>query len=111
MWIYLTREFWNMRMEYIDVLEKRGPYREGHLGLAKKLIAEGKCLSGGPTSDIGAEVPSGAIFVFTDLESAQLFAKDDPYVDAGIVTKHEITEWNVEVLIDRNDKGCFGVCL
>lgn len=84
-------------MEYIDVLEKRGPYREGHLGLAKKLIAEGKCLSGGPTSDIGAEVPSGAIFVFTDLESAQLFAKDDPYVDAGIVTKHEITEWNIVV--------------
>ena len=54
------------------MLEKRGPYREGHLGVAKKLIAEGKCLSGGPTGDVGMEVPSGALFVFTDLESAEV---------------------------------------
>lgn len=67
------------------------------MGLANKLKEEGKCLSGGPTSEVGAEVPTGAIFVFSDLESAQYFAKEDPYIDGGIVTKSEITEWNVVV--------------
>ena len=87
-----------LKYEYIpDVLEKRGPYREGHLNLAKKLIGEDKCLSGGPTGEPNMEVPTGALFVFTDLESAELFVKEDPYVSAGIVTGHTIEEWNVVV--------------
>ena len=46
--------------EYVpDVLEKRGPYREGHLGLAKDMIAEGSCVSGGPSLVPGESVPSG----------------------------------------------------
>jgi uncharacterized protein YciI len=85
-----------LKYEYIpEVLEKRGPYREGHLNLAKKMIAEDKCLSGGPSGEPGAEVPSGALFVFTDLESAQSYADNDPYVANGIVTKYSIEEWNV----------------
>ncbi|CAB9506070.1 YCII-related domain [Seminavis robusta] len=87
-----------LHYDYIpDVLEKRGPYREGHLDLAKKLIAEGTCLSGGPTGEPGMEVPSGALFIFTDLEAAQLFVKEDPYTQNGIVTGHSIKEWNVVV--------------
>jgi len=87
-----------LHYDYIpDVLEKRGPYREGHLALAKKLIAEDKCLSGGPTGEPNMEVPTGALFVFTDLESAELFVKEDPYVEGGIVTGHTIEEWNVVV--------------
>ena len=42
-----------------DVLERRGPYREGHLGLAKGMIGEGTCVSGGPTSNPGEGVPKG----------------------------------------------------
>jgi len=84
-----------LRYEYIaDVLEKRGPYRDGHLGLAKKFVEEGKCLSGGPTGDVGMEVPSGALFVFTDEESAKAYVDSDPYVSNGIVTGHTIEEWN-----------------
>lgn len=84
--------------DYIpDVLEKRGPYREGHLGLAKELLAEGKCLGGGPKGEPGMEVPTGALFVFTDEESAKLFVEKDPYVSAGIVTGHSIEEWNVVI--------------
>ena len=87
-----------LKYEYIpEVLEKRGPYREGHLNLAKKMIAEDKCLSGGPSGEPGVEVPSGALFVFTDLESAQEYASNDPYVANGIVTKYTIEEWNVVV--------------
>jgi uncharacterized protein YciI len=85
-----------LKYDYIpDVLEKRGPYREGHLGLAKKLIGEGKCLSGGPTGVVGMEVPTGALFIFTDADSAESFVREDPYVLNGIVTGHSIGEWNV----------------
>jgi uncharacterized protein YciI len=87
-----------LRYEYIpDVLEKRGPYREGHLNLAKELIAKGSCLSGGPTGDVGMEVPTGALFIFTTSDAAKLFVEQDPYVSGGIVTGHSIEEWNVVV--------------
>lgn len=87
-----------LRYDYIpDVLEKRGPYREGHLNLAKELIAEGTCLSGGPTGEVGMEVPSGALFIFTTSDAAKLFVDKDPYVSGGIVTGHSIEEWNVVV--------------
>ena len=87
-----------LKYEYIpDVLEKRGPYREGHLGLANKMVEEGKCLSGGPTGEVGEEVPTGALFIFTDKESAESYASQDPYVANGIVTKSSIEEWNVVI--------------
>jgi uncharacterized protein YciI len=83
-----------------DVLEKRGPFREGHLNLAKQLIAEGKCVSGGPTSKPGAQVPTGALFIFNSESAAQQFVNEDPYVSNGIVTEHSILEWNVVVQKD-----------
>jgi uncharacterized protein len=87
-----------LRYEYIpDVLEKRGPFREGHLGLAKDLVVEGKCLSGGPTGEPNMTVPTGALFIFTDLATAKMFVEKDPYVIGGIVTRHSIEEWNVVI--------------
>ena len=87
-----------LKYDYIpDVLEKRGPYREGHLGLAKQLIEEGTCLSGGPSGPPGMEVPTGAYFIFTTEDAANAFVKGDPYVSNGIVTGHSIEEWNVVV--------------
>lgn len=67
------------------------------MNLAKQLIADGTCLSGGPTGLPGEEVPTGALFVFTDLDAAKLFVEQDPYVSNGIVTGHSIEEWNVVV--------------
>jgi len=87
-----------LRYDYIpDVLEKRTPYREGHLNLAKKMIADGKCLSGGPTGEPNMEVPTGALFIFTELDAAKKFVEEDPYTSGGIVTGHTIEEWNVVV--------------
>jgi uncharacterized protein len=34
-----------------DILEKRGPYREAHLGAARKLEKEGKCVLAGAFGD------------------------------------------------------------
>ena len=89
-----------LHYDYIpEVLEKRGPYREAHLGLAKKLIEEGRCLSGGPTGP-NETTPTGALFIFTDYEAAEQMVANDPYVSNGIVTKHKIEEWNVVVSKD-----------
>jgi uncharacterized protein YciI len=87
-----------LRYDYIpDVLEKRGPYREGHLDLAKKLIEEGTCLSGGPLGEVGMEVPTGALFIFAEEAAAMAFVDGDPYVANGIATEHTIEEWNVVI--------------
>ncbi|KAL9191230.1 hypothetical protein ACHAXT_000936 [Thalassiosira profunda] len=87
-----------LNYEYIpDVLEKRGPHREGHIGLAKDMIEEGTCVSGGPTLVPGEGVPNGALFVFTTKEAAEKFVAGDPYVSNGIVTGHSIAEWSVVV--------------
>ena len=75
-----------------DVLEKRGPHREKHLELAKEL-----CISGGPTTPLDAEVPTGALFIFADTEKANSFVKQDPYVTEGIVTGWNIQEWTVAI--------------
>lgn len=87
-----------LRYNYIpDVLEKRGPFREGHIGLAKEMAAAGKCLSGGPSGEVGEEVPTGALFIFSELEAAKEYVANDPYVSGGIVTSHSIEEWNVVI--------------
>jgi len=87
-----------LRYEYIkDVLAQRGPYREEHIKLANQFIAEGTCLRGGPVADVGNDIPCGALFLFTDAESAQAYAIKDPYVANGIVTSHTIEEWTVVV--------------
>ena len=50
-----------MWADYVpDILEKRGPYRPGHIELAQALEAEGKMLLGGAW---GAPV-DGALFIF-----------------------------------------------
>mmetsp|Transcript_23929 Transcript_23929/g.56272 ORF Transcript_23929/g.56272 Transcript_23929/m.56272 type:complete len:146 (-) Transcript_23929:231-668(-) len=87
-----------LHYDYVpDVLEKRGPHRAEHLDLAQKFISEGKCLAGGPTGPPNMEVPTGAMFVFTDAEAAAAMRDNDPYVEHGIVTDSRIVEWNVVV--------------
>ena len=61
------------------------------------MIADDKCSAGGPVGEPNMKVPSGALFIFSDFESAQRFVKEDPYVENGIVTRHTIEEWNVVV--------------
>ncbi len=40
---------WLLSYKYVEgILEKRTPYREGHLGLANDLAAAGKMIAGGP---------------------------------------------------------------
>jgi uncharacterized protein len=96
----LPKKTFVLRYDYIpEVLEKRGPFREGHLALAKEMIEAGDCISGGPTAIAdGTEdekTPTGALFLFKTEEAAKLYVSKDPYVSGGIVTKHQIEEWSV----------------
>ncbi len=92
----MTNKNYILKYDYVpDILERRDPHRPGHLELAKRLIEQGKCLYGGPIGNPGMTVPDGALFVFTDEDSAALFAKEDPYMAAGLITGHTIQEWNV----------------
>lgn len=76
-----------------DVLEKRGPYREQHLDLARR-----SCISGGPTaSTVEPDQPTGALFIFETRLAAASFMDNDPYVQAGIVTGAGIEEWTVAI--------------
>ena len=88
-----------LQYDYIeDVLDKRAPFREGHLALAQEMIQQGTCLSGGPYSPtVDGAPPTGAYFFFTEQQAAERFVREDPYVAGGIVTGHSIVEWNVVV--------------
>lgn len=86
-----------LQYKYVtDVLEKRGPFRQGHIELAKSMIQDGTCLSGGPFGPPGSD-PTGAFFFFTQKDAAESFVQNDPYVANGIVTDNSIVEWNVVV--------------
>jgi hypothetical protein len=78
-----------------DYLERRGAYREEHLGLANSAKERGELLLAGATGD----PPVGAILVFrtTDQQVVEDFARADPYVINGLVTRWEVQPWAVVI--------------
>jgi uncharacterized protein YciI len=82
--------------DYVDdIVERRAPHREGHLGYAQRFKDEGKLVAGGATGD----PPSGAILVFKvdDPGEVEAFADGDPYVREGLVTARRVEPWNVVI--------------
>lgn len=88
------------------LLETREPFHEGHLFLAKEMIAQGTCIAGGPIAPHsvwnydgeGAEEPTGAFFWFTSPEAAEEFLLKDPYANIpNMVTGYKIYDWKVAV--------------
>lgn len=76
-----------------DILERRAPYREDHLALAKSWSDQGRLKQIGVLGD----PPNGALIVF-EVEAPQLveeFVSADPYVTAGLVTSHRIEPWTL----------------
>lgn len=72
-------------------LEKRLAVREKHLERLKTLQAEGRLLTAGPNPTIDSENPGEAGFSgstviaeFANLEAAQAWAAQDPYIEAGV---------------------------
>lgn len=78
-----------LEYEYVDnVLEKRVPYRPGHLEIFGKQSKDGNVVIGGPVDD----PPSGARIIFRNLTAKEIddIVQQDPYVINNIVTKYTI---------------------
>jgi len=75
-------------------LEKRLAARPAHLERLNTLLDQGRLILAGPHPAIDSEDPgeagfSGSLVVaeFEDLEAAQSWANDDPYMHAGVYDK------------------------
>ncbi|GMH43388.1 hypothetical protein BSKO_11310 [Bryopsis sp. KO-2023] len=85
-----------LHYEYVpDILEKRGPYRAGHLGAAKEKLENGKLVMGGACGD----PVDGALFIFkaSTKQEIEEYVAADPYVQNGLVTKWSIKPYIVAV--------------
>ena len=77
-----------------DSLEKRLSARPAHIERLNALKAQGRLILAGPhpaidSADPGPEGFTGSLIVaeFDDLEEAQAWANQDPYIDAGVYHK------------------------
>jgi len=84
-----------LEYKYVDnMVERRTPYRTGHIALAERYISDKLIIAG------GAFVPKvdGAMFIFKSTRNIlEAFVKEDPYVVNGLVPEYTIREWNVVV--------------
>lgn len=82
--------------DYVEnVIERRAPFREAHLALAREWKADGRIVMAGALGD----PPTGAMFVFLVDDPARIddFVAADPYVAGAIVTAHRVVPWNVVI--------------
>jgi hypothetical protein len=78
-----------------DVLEKRPKFRGAHLGHARAALVRGELQLAGAFAD---PVDGAALFFCAPSKSVvEQFAKDDPYVTGGLVTKWLVREWTTVV--------------
>jgi uncharacterized protein YciI len=88
--------YWLLFYQVVDdYLERRGEWRELHLAKARDAHARGELVLAGALS----EPADGAVLVFRSesAAAAERFARDDPYVTAGLVTKWFVRRWQVVV--------------
>lgn len=78
-----------------EYLEKRGNYRNEHLALAEKAKAEGQLVMAGALADPA----DGAVLVFKgdSVKVAEDFAKNDPYVQNGLIAEWSVRPWTVVI--------------
>jgi uncharacterized protein YciI len=93
---------WLLLYDYVDdIVERRAPFREAHLALARRAHQSGTLLLAGALAD----PVDGAVFVFTtdDRSVAEQFVRSDPYVEEGLVTAWTIRPWNVVIGGERRE--------
>lgn len=78
-----------------DYVERRGPYRNEHLALARQAFERGELVLGGALAD----PVDGVVLVFRGptTEAAEAFAKADPYVKNGVVKGWRARKWTTVV--------------
>ena len=78
-----------------DFILRRGAYRDEHLRLAREAHARGELVLAGALADPA----DGALIIFqgASAATAETFARQDPYVKNGLVTKLKVRAWTVVV--------------
>ena len=78
-----------------NYVEKRAPFRKAHLAYAKAAHDRGELYLGGALS----EPADSAVLVFRsdDATAAESFAKNDPYVLSGLISKWTVRPWTVVI--------------
>jgi uncharacterized protein YciI len=82
--------------DYVEnVVERRAPFREAHLAVAREWKEDGRIVMAGALG----KPPTGALFVFLVEDPAEIetFVAADPYVINGIVTAHRVEPWTVVI--------------
>ncbi len=84
-----------------DYVSRRAAYREAHLRLAGEAYRRGELLLAGAFSDPADR----ALLVFraSDRSVVEDFARHDPYVTNGLVTRWEVRSWTVVVGNEPSD--------
>jgi uncharacterized protein YciI len=84
-----------------DFVSRRSEYRDEHLRLAREAHRRGELLLGGALADPADR----ALLVFRAPERsvAEEFARNDPYVVRGLVTRWEVRPWTVVIGNDVSD--------
>jgi len=78
-----------------DYVEKRAPFRDAHLKLARQAHERGELVLAGALAD----PVDGAVLVFrgSSPEPAEAFAKADPYVANGLVKAWRVRKWTTVI--------------
>lgn len=78
-----------------DFVSRRAEYREDHLRLAREAHRRGQLLLAGALTDPADR----ALLVFRtpDRSIVEQFARNDPYVTRGLVTRWEVRSWAVVI--------------
>jgi uncharacterized protein len=83
-----------LRYEYVeDMAERRAPHREAHLALIQRYHADGRIAIAGAAG----EPPSTGLIAFRGEADAEAFRAEDPYIEAGLVTRWTVEPWTVVV--------------
>jgi uncharacterized protein YciI len=78
-----------------DYIERRAPLRPAHLSYAREAVDRGELVLGGAL----ANPPDTAVLLFHSDSPATVesFARNDPYVIAGLVSRWHVREWTTVV--------------
>lgn len=78
-----------------DYEERRKPLRAAHLGHGLAAVARGELVLGGALAD----PVDGAVLLFqgNSPAAAEAFARADPYVLSGLVTRWRVRNWTTVV--------------
>ncbi len=84
-----------------DFVARRARYREEHLGLVREAHRRGELLLAGAFTDPADR----ALLVFRAPERSVVedFARNDPYVTRGLVTRWEVRSWAVVIGNEPSD--------